>query len=185
VHDAFAVLDAVGVEAATVVGHSIGSFVAQWMAVQQPLRVERLVVMGSAVDPRNDVTKGLLQEIEAMGGSIPESFVREFQTSSSSPSLPESFLAGMMRESSRLPTHLWMQVLEELIASGPVPAIDRIGVPVSVVGGDADSVFSADEHRCLAHVILHARLCPEPGVGHALHWENERDRPHNKRQVIN
>ena len=41
-------MDALHLERATIVGHSMGSFVAQQVAVSAPRRVERLVLVGSA-----------------------------------------------------------------------------------------------------------------------------------------
>ena len=100
-----------------------------------------------------------------------EDFVRAFQIGSSSPFVPEAFLERAIQESAKLPAQLWIQVLRELIASGPVPEMERTAVPVYVIGGVADSVFSADEQRALARAIPHAQLRLEPGIGHALHWE--------------
>ena len=45
--DAVAVLDAAGVDAAHVYGHSMGGRVAQWMALDAPERVASLVLVGS------------------------------------------------------------------------------------------------------------------------------------------
>ena len=46
--DAVALLDALGVARATIVGHSMGSFVAQRIAADHPGRVDRLVLIASA-----------------------------------------------------------------------------------------------------------------------------------------
>src|SRR5215212_7125868 len=54
--DVVAFLDAVGVARATLVGHSMGSFIARRVAETHPERVARLVLIGSAVTPVNDVT---------------------------------------------------------------------------------------------------------------------------------
>ncbi|MFP5356471.1 MAG: alpha/beta fold hydrolase, partial [Gemmatimonadota bacterium] len=50
--DAMALLDALGVRRATVVGHSMGSFVAQRIAIDFPERVSRLVLVGSGQTAR-------------------------------------------------------------------------------------------------------------------------------------
>ena len=50
--DAVALLDALGVPRATIVGHSMGSFVAQRLAVDAPGRVSRLVLVGSGATAR-------------------------------------------------------------------------------------------------------------------------------------
>ncbi|WP_348787005.1 alpha/beta fold hydrolase [Leifsonia sp. NPDC080035] len=50
--DAVAVLDAAGVAAAHVVGHSMGGRVAQWLAADDPGRVRRLVLIATTASDR-------------------------------------------------------------------------------------------------------------------------------------
>lgn len=50
--DVLALMDALHLERATIVGHSMGSVVAQQIAVAAPGRVERLVLVGSGPSPR-------------------------------------------------------------------------------------------------------------------------------------
>ena len=56
--DVVAFMDAMNVKQATIVGHSMGSFVAQHVAVHAPERVNRLVLIGSATKIRNNVVDG-------------------------------------------------------------------------------------------------------------------------------
>lgn len=51
--DAVAVLDAAGVQAAHVVGHSMGGRVAQWLAVDDPERVRKLVLIATTASDRH------------------------------------------------------------------------------------------------------------------------------------
>ena len=51
--DVIAFMDAKGIKKATIVGHSMGSFVAQHVATMAPERVEQLVLVGSAPAVRN------------------------------------------------------------------------------------------------------------------------------------
>lgn len=50
--DAIAFLDALGIERATLVGHSFGTFVARQAAIAQPHRVDALVLIGGATAMR-------------------------------------------------------------------------------------------------------------------------------------
>ena len=54
--DVVAFMDALGIRRATLVGHSMGSFVAQQAALAVPERVAGLVLIGSATAVRNEVT---------------------------------------------------------------------------------------------------------------------------------
>ena len=79
--DVVALLDTLGIERATVVGHSFGSFVARRVAEASPGRVSRLVLIGSGFRAANDVTRGVLDELRTLPDPVPESFARAFQAS--------------------------------------------------------------------------------------------------------
>ena len=60
--DALALMDALGLEAAHVVGHSMGGRVAQWMALDRPDRVRSLVLAATGpgqFDPGRPVSRGI------------------------------------------------------------------------------------------------------------------------------
>jgi pimeloyl-ACP methyl ester carboxylesterase len=79
--DAIALLDAVAVRSAAVVGHSLGSFVTQRMAVLAPHRVSKLVLVGSAATSYNETLVDLARAISSLSDPVDLEFVREFQTS--------------------------------------------------------------------------------------------------------
>jgi non-heme chloroperoxidase len=89
--DVVAFMDAMNIRQASIVGHSMGSFVAQHVAVRAPERVSKLVLIGSATRIRNNVIEDLQHEINALTDPVPEKFVREFQTSVAFQPLPEEF----------------------------------------------------------------------------------------------
>jgi pimeloyl-ACP methyl ester carboxylesterase len=56
-------LDDLQVPTATIVGHSMGSFVARTAELGRD-RVDALVLIGSAATPRNDVVRSLARDVE-------------------------------------------------------------------------------------------------------------------------
>src|SRR4051794_41148080 len=68
--DAVAFLDAVGVASATVVGHSMGSFIARRVAEIAPDRVRRLVLIGPALTPVNDVMLDVGRTVAGLDGAV-------------------------------------------------------------------------------------------------------------------
>jgi non-heme chloroperoxidase len=75
-------LDALGVRAAIVAGHSMGSAVAQRLAIDHADRVLGLVLIGAMATWRgSSVLAGLIDAVAALEDPIDARFVREFQES--------------------------------------------------------------------------------------------------------
>ena len=100
--DIVAFMDAMNVKDATIVGHSMGSFVAQHVAAQVPERVNKLVLIGSATKIRNNVVTDLQREINGLTDPLSEKFVRDFQTGVAFQPLPSEFLNRVSNASLRL-----------------------------------------------------------------------------------
>lgn len=165
--DAIQAMDALAVGSATVVGHSMGSFVARRVAERAPDRVSRLVLLGSAPTADNAAVRELLQVVNGLSDPVDPAFVREFQMSTAAMPVPAPFMERVIANSQAMPARVWKAVLPELVAFRPT---GTPRCPTLVVGGDLDGVFSAAEQAALAREIG-ATLDLEPGVGHALNWE--------------
>jgi pimeloyl-ACP methyl ester carboxylesterase len=169
--DAVAFMDAMGITRATVVGHSMGSFVAQRVAITAPERVSRLVLVGSATTATNDVVRALQAEVGKLPEAMPAEFVTEFQTSMVSAFVPESFMDGVISETNKVPTRVMRGALDGLLASGDSARLGSIRAPTLVIWGDRDAVFGRDEQLELYRSIGGAELLSYPGIGHSPHWE--------------
>lgn len=169
--DALAVMDALGIPSATVVGHSMGSFVARRLAVMHSARVDSLILIGSAPRLRNAVTEGILREVDEFEERVDPAFVRAFQESTIARPVPEEFLAAVIRESLKLPSWLWKSVLREFMDADDHGGANTITCPTRIVGGTQDSVFPPEDQRELARSIPNATIFLEERAGHALHWE--------------
>src|SRR5690606_21063866 len=101
--DVVAFLDAMGIARATVVGHSMGSAVAQRVAASYPERVARLVLAGSYVTARTEDLLALNEEIRALTDPVPDALARAFQHSTIHRPLPEVFVDAVVAESLKLP----------------------------------------------------------------------------------
>src|SRR3712207_5319713 len=115
--DGAAFLDAVGVARATLVGHSWGSFVARRVAETYPERVARLVLIGSAVTPVNEVMLEVQAVARTLADPVSPDFAREFQASTIHVPVPEAFFEGIVAESLKLPARLWRSTFDNLLAS--------------------------------------------------------------------
>ncbi len=74
--DVLAFMDAKQIPRATIVGHSMGSFVAQHVAARAPERVTKLVLIGSATTMTNDGVRELQKEVSALRDPVSEKFAR-------------------------------------------------------------------------------------------------------------
>ena len=121
--DVVAFLDAVGVERATVVGHSYGSFVARRVAIAHPERVARLALVDSGWSPRNPVLLEVQASLRDIADPIPTEFVRAFQASTAYQPLPAPFFERIVAESLKLPARLWGEA--SIACSRQTPKISR------------------------------------------------------------
>lgn len=169
--DAAAVLDALAIERATIIGHSFGSFVARRLALSHPERVKRLVLIGSGIRPANPVTLEVLASIRDLADPIPETFVREFQSSTAFVPLAPEFFDRVIVESLKAPARVWRDVFTNLLASDDTAELGRIAVPTLLLWGDRDALFSRADQDALLAAIPGARLHVYEAIGHCPNWE--------------
>ena len=86
-HDALAVLDALGIARATLVGHSLGAAVAARLALTHPERVEALAVVSPAHRGRPADAAGL-ERWRALAGGLEEGGVAGFLAAYGEPRVP-------------------------------------------------------------------------------------------------
>ncbi|MCA1557268.1 MAG: alpha/beta hydrolase [Acidobacteria bacterium] len=168
--DVLAFMDAVNIESAVLVGHSMGSFVAQQVASVAPERVSKLVLIGSATTSRNEGVYELQRAIEALEDPVPAEFAREFQESTIYQPLGEAFMERVVAESLKLPARVWRAALAGLLEIERAP-LERISIPTLILWGDRDAIFSRAEQDALERALQNNVLKIYRETGHALHWE--------------
>ena len=168
--DAVQFMDALNIASATVVGHSMGSFVARRMAERAPSRVSRLVVVGSACTARTVAMADLAQAVDALTDPVDEGFVRTFQSSTITRPVPSGFMRRIVEDSRRVPARVWKAALAGQLEY--TPSTVPLRCPAVVIGGEEDGVFPAAEQRALVRILPNATFHIEPGLGHAPHWED-------------
>jgi pimeloyl-ACP methyl ester carboxylesterase len=167
--DALDLLNALAVEQAVVVGHSLGTLIARRVAERAPDRVTRLVLVNGALSVRNDVVSELRKEVSALTDPVDPAFVRAFQSGTIVRPVPREFLERIVAESRKLPARVWKAVMAGMWDDAP--EAQKITCPTVLLGGDQDAVFSVAEQQAFADAIPGARLEIFDGYGHALPWE--------------
>ena len=169
--DVIAFMDALGIERATLVGHSMGSFVAQQAALAAPHRIAGLVLIGSATIARNEVMLELQRTLESLPDPVPADFAREFQTSTVHQRVPEEFMDRVVAESCKAPAPVWRDALAGLLETERFTGLGQSRIPTFLIWGDSDGIFSRSEQKALVAALPIASLKVYRETGHAPHWE--------------
>jgi non-heme chloroperoxidase len=171
--DAVAFLDAVGVESAIVVGHSMGATVAQRVALDHPDRVRGLVSAGSFLSfAANAEAAGLWEYVSTeLGDPIDAAFAREFQESTLAGPIAATQLDTFVAETQKVPARVCRAALAGLMESDVTAELPAITAPTLVVHGDRDAMCLRSDQDAIVAAVPGARLEVYAGAGHAMHWE--------------
>ena len=169
--DAVALLDALGVPRATIVGHSMGSFVAQRIAIDAPARVNRLVLIGSGTTIRTAPVLEFHASVRKLTDPVSPAFIRDFQHGTIAKPVPAVFMERVIQESAKLPARVWRDGLDGLVAPDAVNQVERITAETLIVWGDKDAMWSSADQDALAGAIRGSRLVTYKGAGHSPQWE--------------
>jgi pimeloyl-ACP methyl ester carboxylesterase len=171
--DVVAAMDQLGIARAVLVGHSMGSLVAQRLAQDYADRVSRLVLIGAFATLKDNPEVDTLWR-DALAGltdPVDPSFARAFQQSSLNRPVPADFLAGVIDESLKLPARVWRAALDAVRHEDRSALLGRIAVETTIIWGDHDGFCHRTEQDRLTRSIPAARLVVHEGTGHAPHWE--------------
>lgn len=171
--DARLFLDAMKVERAAVVGHSLGSMVAMELAARYPDRVSKVVLVGSTGLPPMRSNGWLRDNILALEAPLRADtpFMREWNPANSPTPVEPTFAAAAMREILAVPIPVWRRVIGALESYDPRPAARTIKVPALILSSAKDPLFPGDHHAALIAAIPHAEVHQFPDFGHNLNWE--------------
>src|SRR5688572_7471870 len=106
--DVIDLLDELGIERAIILGHSMGSWVTQRVAIDHPERVLGIVLAGSFSARPGDYPdmRALAHEMGSLR-EITDKVARDFQESTVARPLPAGQMDTFVAESLKLPVHVW------------------------------------------------------------------------------
>jgi pimeloyl-ACP methyl ester carboxylesterase len=186
-YDIKLLLDALHVKRADIVGHSLGSFIAQTFAEVWPERTRKVVLISSSGGPRAgaaprppkfDYAAAIRQLKEPID---PESKFMIEWWSSPTP-VPEDFLRRERRDAAAIPLRVWLAVLDQaLIDSDLQRTLPRLKAPTLLIWGSADPLMEEEVRQTLREALPQAEVKVFPGLGHNPFWED----PAQCAEVIN
>ena len=183
--DAIALLDALGIVRAHLVGISMGGAIGQGVAVEHPERVATLTLIDTSAAlagaPTNlpPMAPELAAFFEAAGKrqapdwtnrSAVEDMLVEDQRAFMRAGFDEVKLRAVVRRVIERSNDVASMANHALLEPGADPAgsLADIAAPTLVIHGTADPLFPLSHGQALAHAIPNATLLPLDGVGHEL-----------------
>lgn len=169
-NDARLFLDALGVEKAAVVGHSMGSMVAQRLAAEHPERVTKMVLAGSTALAPLKRGDWLWERMTALKEPIPSNtaFLAEWSYAATPTPVDPVFVRHMDAEVAQVPMRVWRGVVRDLVDVPVGRFASEVRAPVLILSGGKDVLFPAEHHASLVAAYPGAETRLFPDLGHNL-----------------
>jgi non-heme chloroperoxidase len=171
--DAVRLLDRLGISRAVIAGHSMGSFIAQRIAIDYADRVAGLVLMGSFPTVMGNAAVDELwrEGVSQLEDPVGRDLAFEFQSGTVSQPIPDELLETFVSESLKAPARVWRAALRGLMHADHTSDLSRIAAPTLIVWGARDNIFPRSDQDELLAAISAAELLLYEKAGHSLHWE--------------
>jgi pimeloyl-ACP methyl ester carboxylesterase len=180
-YDIKLLLDALKIGRADIVGHSLGSIIAQTFAEYWPERTDRVVLISSTgglppavhhkpqFDFAGEIRK-LKEPIE------PDSPFMIAWWDSPTPVDPE-FIRRERKDSAAIPLRVWLAVLDQGLPMETAYAdlqrtLPRLKAPTLLIWGAKDPIMEEPMRQSLRHGLPEAKVKIFPGLGHNPFWED-------------
>ena len=180
-YDIKLLLDALFIGRADVVGHSLGSIIAQTFAEYWPERTDRVVLIsstggrppGSSAPPQFDYAAEIRKLKDPIDADSP--FMIAWWDSPT-PVDPE-FIRRQRRDSAAIPLAVWLAVLDEGLPTATAYAdlqstLPRLKAPTLLIWGSKDPIMDEPVRKTLKDALPGAEVKIFEGLGHNPFWEN-------------
>jgi len=186
-----ALLDERAIDAAAVVGNSMGGFIAAELAISYPQRVERLVLVSAAGistygTPARRRATGALRRLEAALAGTTAWAAGHSDALARRPRLRDATLGLVARHPSQLPAALATELVRGAGTPGFFPALQaildydvrerlpQIACPTLIVWGERDRLISVRDADVFAELIPDSRKVVYEDTGHVAMLERPR-----------
>ncbi|UVJ38683.1 alpha/beta fold hydrolase [Arthrobacter sp. CJ23] len=168
--DVAALLEALGVPQAYVLGSSSGGYVAQQLAVAHPDAVSALVLVGSPLSLRGH--PAFADEVDRLTDPVDPDWVREsLSWYRLLHTVPAGYIEDRIRDGLAMPAHVWKAILHGLCEAVPPTEAGTIDVPTLILWGAHDTLLPRRHQEALAARIRSSRLTVYESTGHLVLWE--------------
>jgi pimeloyl-ACP methyl ester carboxylesterase len=183
-YDIKLLLDALGVRKADIVGHSLGSIIAQTFAEYWPERTSHVVLISSTGGyppdrPKKPPQFDFAAEIRKLKEPIePDSPFMIAWWDSPTPVDPD-FIRRQRKDAAGIPLRVWLAVLDQALPANNAFAdlqgtLPRLKAPTLLIWGSKDPLMEEEVRQTLRDALPNAKVKIFDGLGHNPFWENPR-----------
>jgi pimeloyl-ACP methyl ester carboxylesterase len=148
-----AFMDALGLECAHIVGHSMGGQISLHLAARHPQKVVRLVLAA----PSGTLHRGIVE--------------MSFRLARASRYEAADFVPTLVRDAIRAGPFNLLRAARTLLKDDVEQLLDLVQAPALVIAGEHDLLVPPELCKVLAAGIEHARYVELPRAGHNLMWD--------------
>jgi len=172
-------MDSLGLSEVILIGHSMSSVLAQYLAFTYPSRFSKIVLMGEVVtfmgNPfANALYDQVMQFTETynltLEDTVPYQYCYDWQYSTVYLPPPVNFMNVCIEETQKVPIKCWQAVLGGMISANYTDLIANISGFVFGIRGDKE-IFDFIEVDLLSALVPKFLFLKFKDVGHAPHWE--------------
>jgi len=181
-YDIKLLLDALAVQKADIVGHSLGSIVAQTFAEDWPERTRRVVLISSTgghpVDePKKPPQVDFAAQIRNLKEPIEADSPFMIAWWDSPTTVDPDFIRREREDAAGIPLRVWVAVLDQGLSGSTSPAdlqnsLPRLKAPVLLIWGSKDPIMEEPVRKTLRDALPKAQVKIFEGLGHNPFWED-------------
>ncbi len=181
--DIKAFIKALGLKKVNLVGHSLGTFISEKIAIDKPKLVSSLTLIGAGYKVKSNavidwVLNGDGESFPGVnafvnGGEIPDTFIREWTATVNENA---DFAEATYRHAKGLPSYAWGAIFNGLNGTDLSSKLKKIKAPVTIIWGTEDIVFPENEQKQLKKLLKNAKtkLVKIKGADHNTHWASNK-----------
>lgn len=176
-------IDLLDLKKVNLVGHSLGTFIAEEIAAKYPDLVNSITLIGAGYKVQgNEVIDWVLNgDGNSFRGinsysddeKIPDEFIKEWTTTVNE---DKNFAEGIYEQAKELPDYAWKAIFNGLNGQNIEDDLKEIKAPVQVIWGSEDTVFPKNEQTELLANLTNAsfvNFTQIDGADHNTHWASK------------
>ena len=172
--DTIEAFDILGIKHAYVFGVSQGGMIAQWLAIEHPEKVSRLVLTVTLAQPNDTMTDNILRWKQMAKDRDYKGIMLDTALRSYSPKKLKSakMMYGLLGNIGKPKSfERFIIQADACMTHDAFSQLHRISCPTFVIGGTEDSIVTGEASREIAAEIAQAKLYMYEGLSHGLYEE--------------